>query len=360
MGVKVREKSKGSGEWWIFIDHQGTRKAKKIGKDKRVALEVAKKVEAKLTLGDMKLLEEEKERIGSFKDYAENWMSLTVSTTCKPSTQVDYRSILDNHILPVFGSKEITSINRLMIKNFLMGKIKQEFASSTVSHMKSCISGILNLAVDDGIITSNPAHRLGKLFIKKENHNDINPYTKEEVLALMSNFQKLYPDHYPLILTLARTGMRFGEALALKWNDIDFENRFIKIQRTFARGKLGQPKNGKSRLIDMSNQLSQVLKELNHHRKDEMQEIPEWVFINGVGNPLDDNHWRKQVFYKVIKKSGLRKIRIHDFASLLIQAGESLAYIRDQLGHHSIKVTVDIYGHLTPGGNKAAVDRLDE
>ncbi|MBF0551672.1 MAG: tyrosine-type recombinase/integrase [Deltaproteobacteria bacterium] len=65
-----------------------------------------------------------------------------------------------------------------------------------------------------------------------------------------------------------------------------------------------------------------------------------------------------------MEKAGLRRIRIHDlrhsFASLLIQAGESLAYVRDQLGHHSIQVTVDIYGHLTPGGNKQAVDRLDD
>ena len=76
------------------------------------------------------------------------------------------------------------------------------------------------------------------------------------------------------------------------------------------------------------------------------------------------NNWRRRVFNKALKKAGLRQIRIHDlrhtYASLLIQAGESLAYVRDQLGHHSIKVTVDIYGHLAPEGNKAAVDKLDD
>jgi integrase len=65
-----------------------------------------------------------------------------------------------------------------------------------------------------------------------------------------------------------------------------------------------------------------------------------------------------------LEKAGLRRIHIHNlrhgYASMLIQAGESLAYIRDQLGHHSIKVTVDIYGHLAPEGNKEAVDRLDD
>jgi integrase len=65
----------------------------------------------------------------------------------------------------------------------------------------------------------------------------------------------------------------------------------------------------------------------------------------------------------LLKKAGLPRIRIHDLrhtlASLLIQQGESLAYIKEQMGHHSIKMTVDTYGHLVPGGNKAAVDRLD-
>jgi integrase len=86
--------------------------------------------------------------------------------------------------------------------------------------------------------------------------------------------------------------------------------------------------------------------------------------VNESGQLLDKNNWRKRVFYRTLEKAGLRQIRVHDlrhtFASLLIQAGESLAYVRDQLGHHSIKVTVDIYGHLAPGGNKAAVDRLDD
>ncbi len=163
--------------------------------------------------------------------------------------------------------------------------------------------------------------------------------------------------------------MRLGEALALQWDDIDFDERFITIQRTFSRGKIGLPKNGKRRRIDMSNQLTQVLKDAKHQRKLETinngwGNIPKWVFVSHAGTALDINHWRRRIFYKAIEKAELRKIRVHDirhtYASLLIQAGESLAYVRDQLGHHSISVTVDIYGHLTPGGNKDAVDRLDD
>jgi len=70
------------------------------------------------------------------------------------------------------------------------------------------------------------------------------------------------------------------------------------------------------------------------------------------------------MFYRILEKAQLRRVRVHDlrhtFASLLIQHGESLAYVRDQLGHKSIQITVDEYGHLVPGGNRSAVDRLDD
>ena len=141
------------------------------------------------------------------------------------------------------------------------------------------------------------------------------------------------------------------------------------VRHGFSIGKIETPKNGKSRRVDMSQQLTDTLLDLQLQRKVEKlrkgwEEIPEWVFISEAGKPLILNHWRKGVFDNALKKAKLRKIRIHDlrhsYASMLIQAGESLAYVRDQLGHHSIKVTVDIYGHLAPEGNKEAVDRLDD
>lgn len=235
--------------------------------------------------------------------------------------------------------------------------------------MKSVISGTLNLAVDDEVIASNPALQLGKIQKAKNSADACDFLTREELSLLLSTIHEHFPQHYPLALTLARTGLRFGEALALQWGDIDLNGRFIKVQRSFSRGKLDKPKSGKSRQIDMSMQLKQALSGVKHNRTAEMVQrgwaaLPEWVFVTEHGTPVDKDNWRRRTFKKALEKAGLRKIRVHDlrhtYASLLIQAGESLAYVRDQLGHHSIKVTVDIYGHLTPGGNKCAVDRLDD
>jgi integrase len=131
MGLKVREKPQGSGVWWIFIDHQGKRKAKKVG-DKRTAVAAAKKIEAKLVLGDVGLMEE-KEIPPAFSNYAAIWISSTVPATCKPSTLSDYQSILKHHVLPVFGNTPVTEITRLDVKRFLTDKINAGFAASTVN-----------------------------------------------------------------------------------------------------------------------------------------------------------------------------------------------------------------------------------
>ncbi len=90
---------------------------------------------------------------------------------------------------------------------------------------------------------------------------------------------------------------------------------------------------------------------------------PEIVFPSRLGTLLDDANVR-HIFGRVLEKAQLRRVRFHDlrhtFASLLIQQGESLAYVKEQMGHSSIQITVDVYGHLVPGGNRAAVDRLDD
>lgn len=120
--------------------------------------------------------------------------------------------------------------------------------------------------------------------------------------------------------------------------------------------------------MDMSLQLTDTLKaHLLERKKETLKrgwgEVPPWVFISGLGTPLNSANFHYWVWRPLLAKAKLRHIRVHDlrhtFASLLIQNGESLAYVKEQLGHSSIQITVDTYGHLVPGGNRQAVDRLD-
>jgi integrase len=255
-----------------------------------------------------------------------------------------------------------------MVKRFLLKKIAAGFATSTVIHMKNAISGVLNLAIDDEVLLSNPAHNVGKIFQRQNQKPKFDPFNIDELAALLDTYQIHFPRHYPFILTLARTGLRFGEGLGLQWKDIDFKGRFINIERSLSKGRIEIPKSGLARKVDMSQQLTDTLRELKHHRKIETLKrgwarMPKWVFVSLNGEAYHESYLRR-MFYRALKKANLRKIRVHDlrhtYATLRISKGDNIADVSKQLGHHSVKFTMDVYYHWVPGGSKTEVDGLDE
>jgi integrase len=169
--------------------------------------------------------------------------------------------------------------------------------------------------------------------------------------------------------------LRLGEALAQRWGDIQFgedatdANRYLWIRRNYTAGRFVTPKSGKARRVNMSQQLRSKLLRLREERllkailKGDSPISEDLVFPSPSGAPLDPADQRERVLLPTIQHAGLRRFRIHDmrhtFASLLIQDGASLAYVGEQLGHSTIAVTVDLYGHLVPSANIAFVDRLD-
>jgi integrase len=369
MGVIMRQKIKGKGNpWWVFVSHHGKRTSRKVG-TKASAQEVAKKIEAKLSLGDFDF--EKEKPIPTFKDYADAWIKTTVPATCKESTLNDYKAILKIHVLPVFRDIRLTDITRGKIKDFLLEKTNKGYAGSTVTHMKNVISGILNRALDNEVIYANPAHRLGKFMKAKDKRESIDPLTKDELKKLLHTVQtnENLQSWYPLFLLLARTGLRIGEAIGLKWSDIDFNGRFIHIQRGISRGKIEAPKNSKTRKVDMSAQLTETLKAYQVECKKKglalgLGDAPEYIFINKNGSFVDKDNWRRRIFNKALEKAELRRIRIHDlrhtYATLRISKGDNIQDVSNQLGHYSVKLTLDVYSHWMPGKQKAEVDALDE
>src|SRR5262249_33849434 len=127
------------------------------------------------------------------------------------------------------------------------------------------------------------------------------------------------------------------------------------------------PKNHQCRKVDLSQQLGATLRLWRQRKTAEWLKLgqprPKWVFASTVGTPFDESNLRK-AWGRILTKSELRQRRVQDllnkFASLRMQQGEPLDYLKDQMGHASIQITVDVYGHLVPGGNRAAVDRLDD
>ncbi len=188
--------------------------------------------------------------------------------------------------------------------------------------------------------------------------------------------KEICPEYHPLFLMALRAGLRRGELVAIQWGDIQFgkdendANRFIVVQHNYVRREHTTTKSHKNRRVDMSRELRRTLLEVRDKRlleaflegKNDISD--ELVFPSPDGAILDPDNLYHRYFLPVLTKAGVRKIRLHDlrhtFGSLLIQNGASIVYVKEQMGHSSIQVTVDTYSHLIPGANVNFVDRLDE
>jgi integrase len=366
MAVKVRERPKGSGEWWVFIDHQGNRKAKKIGRDKKLAQEVAKKIAAKLTLGDMGITED-KPIIPLFKDYAELWLHGYIKGLRRHSTFTRYQDILTRYIYPAIGGRLLSEIRRGEIRDLLLKLHRNGLSKPTIALVKDVISGPLAFAVDEELIPVNPTVGITKrLQLGRDKKSAVEPLTGDEVHLFLSTCQTKDPGHYPFFMCAFRTGMRLGELLGLQWGDVDWHGRFIRVERSYKLGRITPTKTGKVRRVDMSDQLIEALRTLHALRKREalkggQGEVKEVIFHRN-GKHMEQNYIRR-VFKRMLTKAGLREIRLHDirhtFASLLLSDGASPVYVKEQLGHTSFQMTVDIYGHLIPSSNREMINRLD-
>ena len=321
----------------------------------------------------------------TFKDYAEQWLETTAKGNIKDSTYEEYERSLKVHLYPLFESKPLVKITREMVRQMIAAKKKAELSRSTIRNILAPMRGMYNQAIEDGKAHINPAAMMGKHNKQSSVPSDkkINPLNREETQIMLDKAEKDFPHYYPLFLCAPRTGIREGELIGLKGIDLDFINRLIDVQRNISRGKVTLPKNGKTRKVDMSKQLTAVLSDLLSRKRavalrKEMEKpsgerrdgtavvnevMEDWLFTTPKGARLDPSNLRK-VFGKLLIDAKVRRVRFHDlrhtFATALIEQGEGLTYVKDQCGHSSIKITVDIYGHLVPGGNRQAVDRLDE
>ncbi len=326
--------------------------------------------------------EAEKNMPITFGEYAQDWMDGHVSTNLKPSSKRGYESLLDNLILPALKDRPLAAITREEVKElcfFLLQegrkrpkatedkKVKDATLSArTVVYAVRTISAIYNHAIEDGIVQSNPALRPGRFIKTGPRREMVDILSPKEGDLLLKTAEKHFSRSYPLLLCAMRTGMRQGELLALEWGDIDWNSNFIEVRRAVWQGITGTPKSGKTRRVDMSDRLKTVLQQHHARMKAEAlkagHSVPELAFTSEAGTPYDGTNVLKS-FRAALRKAKLRKIRFHDlrhsYASWLIANKESLAYVRDQLGHSSIQITVDLYGHLVPGENREAVNRLD-
>jgi integrase len=288
-----------------------------------------------LVLTDFSL--EEKEKTPTFKEYAEQWLETYVKQVRRGSTHRRYQEVLTKHVYPDIGTLPLDQIKRGDVRDILLKIMAKGLSKSSVSLAKDCISGVMAHALDEELVTVNPTLGLTKhLNIRRNKTEHLDPLNHEEVGFFLEACLKTYPEHYPFFLCAFRTGMRLGELLALQWGDIDWNGKFIRVERSYKLKQTTPTKNGRARRVDMSDQLIEALQHHFTKCKEEGLELglgsaPELVFHRN-GKPIEQNHIRR-VFKRILDKAGLRQIRIHDmrhtYASLLLSEGISPVYVKE-------------------------------
>lgn len=348
----IRKNPKTAKWEFDYKDLKGKRKTKKGFKTKAEAERVQARLIEELNKGicpaDSKT---------TFKEAGEMFMRLHVSIHCKPSTEEGYKGYLKNHIYPFFGEMKLTEITPLMVKEFIKQMVDTGRTHSTINKYTKLISEIYTFMIDSNVITRNPAH---KQTLKETKNDKIRALSSIEVKTLLSKTKVVYPDFYPLLFTALFTGMRQGELLALSWDSINWITKKITIDKNYTHGRIGTPKTGKIRKIDLSQELMQVLREWKMACPPNVNNL---VFPNSDGNYQDANNMIKRRFKPSLERAGIDTIRFHDlrhtYASLLLANGAPMKYVQHQLGHTSIKMTMDLYTHLLPEVTEQCVNLLD-
>ena len=356
MAVKVRQRN---GAWWIYIDHHGKRKAKKIG-SKAAAEQVKRRLEREIALGGFGIGDA---TIPKLQDYAATWMAF-IRARYRPSTAANYQGDLNLHILPLIGAKRLDEITRQDVKSIIVKAQQKGRSVATIKGIIGVLSGCLGHAIEDELITNNPAQKPGKLLPPERSRQVSDWLRPDEIVAMLEAAKARYPEQYELLNVLAYTGMRLGEALGLEWGDIDYRGKHIRVRRSRSRWGVHEPKTKRERVVDIDADLAALLRNLYARRAEQSlasgHGVTDRIFLNQQGEPISGSHVRER-FGRILKRAGLRRVRLHDlrhsYASNLLQAGFPIQFVSRQLGHASIRMTVDVYGHLLPGGYSEMLDQ---
>jgi len=338
-----------------FYDQHGKRRLKtlKEGTTKAQAKKVLREIEDMIERGTYL----PREGIPTFEKVAGSWLEYK-KPNIRPSTHEQYQGHVNNHLTPYFGNTKINRVNFNAIEKFIIHCRDKGVTSPTLKKFLVTLGSILKYTVQKGYCEFNPVREIEKPKVTQKKSIDIlNP---KEIRALIDNTANQKSRCFYTLT--AMSGMRQGELLGLKWTDIDWFNCQVHVRRTFNHGQFHEPKSESSRrAIDLG---PTVISELKKWKIACPGNELNLVFPNEAGNPIDANNLVKRDFEPTLRRAGVKGIRFHDlrhtYASLLIDRGEHPKYIQVQMGHSSINVTMDTYGHLMKVVNQDAAKGLDE
>jgi integrase len=347
---------------WVldFYDQHGERQRTSLpeGTTKGQAKEALREIEDDVAKG----IYLPTKKIPLFSEVARDWLDFK-----KLNVRETYWEVCGSHLRNHFNDLNRVLINQITIatlEKFIAARQAQGMNINTLRRILVTLGQILSYAVRHRYIDHNPLRDAerprdrGKYQEEGDKISTLNPDQIKTLLEHVSN-----PKYHTLFLMAIMTGARAGELLGLKWSDIDWNmtQPQVYIQRTFNKGRFFTPKTKNSRRkIDLAPAVVGALK------KWRLACLPtelDLIFPNKAGSPMDSDNMTKRFFHPALKAAGLPKVRFHDlrhtYASLMIEQGENIKYVQNQLGHATPTVTLNVYAHLMKPANQEAVCRLE-
>lgn len=303
-------------------------------------------------------------------DWLKLWLKDVVAVDKKPSTVSNYTTIANTHLIPEIGRIRIDKLTQTEIQRLIAKKMRQNLAARSVRLIHHVLRCSLNVAVAHKLLASNPATGVVLPRIERIEMNTISP---TEVLQLQTmDFFETEP-LFPCFLLMLYTGLRRGEALALRWSDIDLERGTLIVQREIVKvagGTKYQSTKTKhsNRLVPFGDALKSILT-AHQKRQDEFikntkgYKNHDLVFARETGATYYPDSLRK-ILRRILKKAGIDYVRIHDLrhtcATLLMLSGVHPKVVQEILGHSNINVTLGTYSHTMPSMKLAAADSIND
>ncbi len=387
MSVKVRELR--PGKWFIVVHYKRRRWVQLVGTDKAEAEKYANELRREIefqgigALDKLKLPEPEGITVAK---YGAAWLEEIGRGKLKLATKNCYCSNFLHHIKPDLGDLPLAELNYRRVKAWILDKLdatytrakvregqeppRHKYSRDSIRLMAATLRAMLDEAVKEELIQANPAQRTGRLYGgAKRLREDPDPFSLAELHAVEDACRRRWPRYYEFILAQSRSGLRIGEALGLQIADLDPGRITLFVRRTIPiHRQVNTPKTLSSRrIVDMSPELASAIADMIRRRREVWlaagrNELPEWLFCNSAGNPLDYSRFAK-AWNRMQAAAGVRRRRPHDlrhtYASLNLEAGRSLAYVSAQLGHRNPRITLEIYSRWVKGTDPGAKDVLD-
>jgi integrase len=304
----------------------------------------------------------------TYDEWFYHWLENIKGKTIRRNTKRNYKERYENNIKPVIGSMKLKDIKPMHCQNVL-NKMEEDYAGSTIHMTLLTMYTSFSGAVENDIIRSNPVKRTVKS--PKPIEKKTRVLTKAEQEKFL-DAAKGTPYQYQFEFIL-QTGLRCGELIGLKWEDIDFEKRTITIQRTmefrYAYGEwlVGPPKSKSGyRTIPMTQKAYDILQYKyaeRNIRKVRDEQYDDIVFLNRNGQPLKNSSYDTYI-YRVADKAGIDRLSMHTlrhtFATRCIEGGMKPKTLQMILGHSNIGITMNLYVHVTEEEKGLEMAKVEE